>query len=122
MTFTIDRATWANASTTDQSRMFDSANGMMCCLGQICKQTGTPRKHLIDQIDPADVGDNIRSARVQTLLLEEDGSCSTLAVSAMNMNDNPALTKRERECKLKALFLKAGHKLNFVGRSPRHRA
>lgn len=119
MTFTIDRATWANAATADRSTLHDTQTGMMCCLGQICHQTGTSYAKLTNLTDPEEVGMDIRSPRVRALLLNEHGGSSALSGRAMLLNDDPDLSKAQRERKLKALFRREGHELNFIGRSPR---
>ena len=124
--FVINRATWANANTTNESMLLNPKTGLMCCLGQICHQAKTPKKELAFKYEPSEIG-----IRVNYLddLLKGNKEFAWPSVApfvrhwfadvAMNINDNEMLTPRERERELKNLFKDKGIELSFVGRLPR---
>jgi hypothetical protein len=104
--FTIDRATWLRGQYV--SRLLRSSDGKMCCIGQVCIQSG---------IKP----DAIRDLGVVINLDGESREKYQAAVglafradAAYCINDDRKLSEEEREEKLTAHFAKFDHEIQFI--------
>ena len=105
MEYVIDRKKWLRGE--DQSMMLDD-KGKMCCLGQICKQSG------VENMLNLDYPDNCESKNVPKFLLDSYGHDSLLAIKAAEINDEYDLTDTEREKLLIELFKKEKISIKFI--------
>lgn len=117
-TFTINRATWRCGRNGPHSHGIGDTKlindeGFKCCLGEIGLQCGVPRGKLIYQPNPCQV---IEPTRTYAAMLIGKFSHTLLGAAAMGINDDPRLTRPQREAKLKALFAKSGYLIRFTGR------
>ena len=94
----------------------ENASGYRCCLGFVCAQAGVSEFKYVGDPDSLDDED----AGILEGLLTEKSSVGTyrnnrLTQRAMDLNDDPALSKEGREKRLTALFNEHGLKLKFIG-------
>lgn len=105
--FVVKRRKWADAtwSEKDEQRiaaLLDPDSKRMCCLGFLCEQAGIPRKELDDVGAPKNLNGYSFSAKDNKLF-----------DTAIGINDDSQITRKEREVELIALFGKAGCKIVF---------
>ncbi len=122
--YTIDCDKWICAEWDSDSRgtsMLLNGKGYMCCLGQICQQSGIKKSKLEHQYCPSDLDKKTRQRKVLFLVNNKDGCSSGLTAKAMSINDknkfsyqgSKPYTLKERISDLKTLFTKHGIKLRF---------
>jgi hypothetical protein len=91
-----------------------NSSGKMCCLGFGARQCGVKAKDIRGRTMPAIIP---VAARTQALcdspLLAGDYN-SALANAASTINDDDAISDKERETKLRDLFAGFGHQIVFV--------
>ena len=107
--YVIDRSKWVCGDHPDLGypELFNS-KGRMCCLGQICFQSGVSKKSMKGLEKP----DWVTHDRVPKWLLKGED----LVESMMDINDDGKINQKQREYRLKSLAKKAGHTLEFTGR------
>jgi hypothetical protein len=138
--FVIDRKKWLTGEALElpdgspgpvsHSTLLHSKSGLMCCLGQACRQLGFSKAQLVYREEPADLAlmeysTSNKSALTKTV---QAGFCKgtpervvELTVTAQRLidaNDDSALTREERESAIKRLFRKIGWKITFKGKYP----
>lgn len=110
---TIIRSKWRtgdigeNATGKGETRLLN-CQGYKCCLGFIASEFRTSNKKIKDLYFPSDCDFNIPD------LLTPDGFDSSLTNSAIEINDNGATTREQKEAALKELFKDSCYKLTFV--------
>lgn len=114
MKFTVKRSKWKNArSFTEEETRLLNREGHMCCLGFVAKQCGAKNKDIQYESTPASI-EKIPE-RLQGIFVYEGYRSNTpLSVEAMAINDDATITNSVRERKLKSLFKKYGHEIEFV--------
>ena len=121
--FVVNRNTWRCGISGKNSRGLGTTyllnlQGFMCCLGQTCKQVGVPDKKLLEKSYPdyVKIQSDEKPIRYFTKK-DKNGSIinTKLSQKAIRINDDSELTPEVRERKLKSLFSKFKHKLEFVG-------
>lgn len=115
--YTIDRKKWLRGELTlnGGSYLLRSADGLMCCLGQMIEQAGANRRTLKGRAEPEDVARCHFDNKLRKLLIDpEKQRTSQLALSAMRINDEEGFDDGEREQFLVDLFATAGIKLRFI--------
>jgi len=116
--YTINRQTWLRG--VEENALLLNSNGMMCCLGQVCLQSGITSDKLLDVETPYGLTGVIEDHDLipYKLLASNDEdtyySDSTFARTAMTINDNEEMHELERETKLTQLFKENGIELEFV--------
>lgn len=116
MNFKINRKTWRcgregaryHKRGSGYTRLLNT-EGYMCCLGQICLQLGLKRPDILGVASP----DSLSSNNKVKILNNKHGCNSELASKAIEINDNMHTTVQEKEKKLKSLFSKFKHKIEF---------
>ncbi len=112
---------WKLGKHSRGSSMLLNRQGYMCCLGQICQQSGIKKSRLEHQYGPEGL-DKTRRRKVPFLINNNSISlCSDLASEAMDINDRNKCSYsksmhymlKERISDLKTLFTKHGIKLRF---------
>lgn len=110
MKFVIDRKKWrcgqdgANSLGRGETKLLN-AEGYMCCLGQICEQSGISREVLLNKLYPPLKGVDWLSTYVS-----ED----RLYMVFVKINDNRYLTNESREEQIKRLASQYGHEVEFI--------
>jgi len=115
----ISRSKWRtggggrNKTGRGQTMLLNN-EGYMCCLGFRCNQLGIPKKDLLDKMQPS----YLRGWEIPDLITTRQDD-SAFCGKAMEINDSPELTAREREKQLIAHFAKKGTTVIFTGRYPK---
>lgn len=122
MRFYVDRDCWARGGKWQYgaSEMLNSV-GCMCCLGHCALQLGFKKQDLYHAPLPEDVVRQmrdyqapVRSTGLFTRMVGELKVVSTdLAQKAAYINDSYKITDESRERRLKLLFRKYGHTIEF---------
>lgn len=121
MDLVINRAKWRcggeNGVKTQRGvgeTLLLNNDGAQCCLGQISQQVGISKKEILNSACPGDLSKKIPllSNKSKVKGYFED---SSLSEQAMEINDDITFNDKEREQKLKLLFSKYKHKLEFKG-------
>lgn len=118
--FYVSRRKWARggANTPYGSYLYLKDTRKMCCLGFFCNQMGIPKKDMNDLGDPAEIinakkeWEDIPYLVVQDTYTERAEN-SSLANNAIQLNDLPNISEKEREERLKGLFAQHGIELEF---------
>lgn len=116
MKFTIYEDYWCCASFNSRGRSrLKNKNGFLCCLGFCSLQLGASKNEILDRFSPKSVifpneNENILIDKIDNLHIEN----SKLSMDAMDINDNPVLTLKERKERLIELFKKYQHEIEFV--------
>lgn len=85
--------------------------GFMCCLGFCCHQMGISKKELLNKSIPSElVNWEIPG------LLDKRGNDSKFANDALGINDDPKLSIKKREKKIKKHFAKENIIVKFKGK------
>lgn len=115
--FTIDRSKWVVGGYPDLGpAMLLNSKGNMCCLGHISQQCGLRGLRGVAGPGALKEANERVPFLVPTGYLSGGGGESKLTPDAIEINDNPRLSQKERETALKELFAKHKIKLTFVGR------
>lgn len=122
---TIDRNIWRRGGSSNDILHGDTRllneQGFMCCLGFFCEQAGIPKNYL-DTGEPFDIGPSQYLDLIPELatpLEEEDGYVNTiLTTRAIQINDDPTLTNKEREIQLTTLFAVNNIDVEFINKYP----
>lgn len=85
--------------------------GSMCCLGQICEQSGIGKGALIGEDFPQHLSDS-QHPKIP-FLVHQEGALTDLSREAMRVNDKQELSLRTRVQMLRELFKKNNIKLKF---------
>lgn len=126
MEFVVDRSKWRCGGNGPHSAGKGTASllnieGYQCCMGFVCEQLGVSRKELLGVLLPSNltwfhkVPHEIFLGDKKTLRFYDWNCPAHLQSYAFTINDNPDLTKEEREAKLIQAFHEFGHTLKFVG-------
>lgn len=125
MKFVVNRSKWRAGDYGDNAigegpTSLRNADGFMCCLGHCALQLGAKPKEIINCSMPNEITDkngNYKVIPVIAVKFSGEGYCrdSSLSEQAAEINDDKKLTQAQRERKLKTLFSKFKHKLEFVG-------
>ncbi len=116
MKFIVERGKWIRGESPigEVARLLRPIDGHMCCLGFVCVQSGVDPALIADLGEPWEAPD----AAPNLLLTEgDDGSPrrnSSLAATAIEINDDDDIDDDERERHLAALFAEHGHEMEFV--------
>lgn len=121
-TLILDYSTWRSGKWGDfqlgkGTTMLLNEKGYMCCLGQISLQLGVTKEQILDKATPRNICEF-----THPLLIKEGISYvgetkiinSSLAETAMNINDNPDTTPLEKIDKLTDLFAGEGYTLKTI--------
>jgi hypothetical protein len=84
-------------------------DGYMCCLGQFNQQAGK-RLEDLEGFDVLPYGVKVKELTDQA----NHTGLSALAEQAVEINDQPATTARQKAAELQELFLKHGHTIELV--------
>jgi len=126
MKFIIERPRWVcgvNLGGIDEERceklgisQLLNKKSRMCCLGQMCIQSGLSESDISDLTEPNELTSEL-SKKVKWMVSHNYGIRvnSSVACDMIEVNDNNGITESEREIKLKELALSAGHELEFIG-------
>lgn len=97
--------------------------GFMCCLGQVALQID-PDAEIKNKSEPDECvffedNDNIliKIYKDPEIYIQN----TKLSILAMNINDNPTYTTKQRKTKLKKLFHQNGHTLIFDGKTKKYK-
>jgi hypothetical protein len=114
--FVVDRAKWKNSHTFNDRNpcLLNPANNSMCCLGFVCHQLGVKKSDLKHISVPQSLGANWDIP----YLLNKKGFDSKLTREAVEINDNPTISPKEKEKELKKLFKKHNLGIKFIGKAP----
>lgn len=123
MEFTIYRSKWRcggdfgeeNLKGLGQTMLLND-DGYMCCLGQIGLQIGYTESQIVCKAEPSEI-----RWTDSNILLDEVGLQTKLTTDAIDINDNPSTTIREKEKLLKERFQAEGIKLKFIGKSVKYK-
>lgn len=110
-TFVVKRNNWARGGVNGTSRLLNRFNNM-CCLGFVCNQLGIPKRDLKGVGSPLYLSDKWDIPYLINDYKNNAFGYDFLSYPAMNINDNPVISDKEREKKLKRLFNK--HNLDIV--------
>lgn len=117
-TYRIDRSKWVCGGVrfprdiVGTSKLLNSKD-RMCCLGQVCQQSGVPESKLSPAASPGNIEYDVTN--VPRWLLDRNKYNSYVCGRMMSANDDSYINQREREAKLKKLA--APHcKLVFFGK------
>lgn len=120
--FVVQRSKWLRGN--GEGSVLLDRHGCMCCLGFVANQCGMAADVLLDNATPACLrwDDDADMERIAGILAECTGvgaygddiwADSQLAVVAITLNDDAAISEAERETQLSALFAKHGYALRF---------
>lgn len=118
---TIERSKWLSpAPGNSKTAMYNSKK--MCCLGHLAhKVYGVPKSILRNTSSPDLLSNKTKLLDDSVLLSSHTNSNSffrkwntSFSDSAIRINDDRGLTKKEREVKLKRLFAEQDIELTFV--------
>lgn len=134
-TFVINRAKWLTGEylvydkegnfvdgQQRNSSLRDPMSGLMCCLGQACRQLGIGTKTINSMGEPEDLD---KASAISVLkaagLIQRGRPLNTkTARSLMTINDNSGVTRAQRESKVRTLFKKIGWAVKFTGEYPNY--
>ena len=119
----IDRSKWNRGIPKVKYRQHFGGSallneqGNMCCLGFVCKALGLSDEQIANREYP-------QSTSLKIPQLTEFNNVSypqdtTLSCTAAVINDSPIIPPKEKEKRLKSLFIENDIKLTFVGRTPK---
>ena len=114
MKYTIRRSNWHRGKGGPGSSLL-GVDGMQCCLGFVCEQTGVSRKDLLRVPTPSSLKAIGKLPRdLDFLVRGKDFLNSALSHNAMILNDRIVTDDVTRENRLTALFKPHGIELEFV--------
>lgn len=132
MKFVVNRAKWRAGDEGENAvgkgpTSLRNSDGFMCCLGHCALQLGAKPSEILDCGMPNEVTDkngNYKVLPVIAVAVNGQGYSrdSSLSEQAAEINDDDKLTQAQRERKLKTLFSKFKHKLEFVGVARKNKA
>lgn len=103
-TFYVSRKRWKRG--TKDGALLLHQNGFKCCLGFVGQQCGIPNEKLLRTACPSSIIDGPWPKWItQNGWVGED--------YAIQINDDPTLTDKEREAKLRAIFKSNGDRIVF---------
>lgn len=102
MKFTVSRKKWLRGK--NWGALF-IGNAMKCCLGFVGQQCGIPTNAMHGKATPRSLGDDY-CGKFPAWIQQS-------SASAVDINDEPNLSDRDRETKLKDLFKKHGDQIVF---------
>ena len=128
MKFIVDRTKWYRGKSENSSKLLFPGTQKMCCLGFVALQCGFTPKAIQGVATPGMISfefvfDTPKYTKKQFprgfrfllgLDINGDWEDSKMSHRAMEINDDAALTDKQRERKLKELFKRAGHQIMFV--------
>ncbi len=117
MKFTINRKKWLRGIGAF-SYLRRSADGKMCCVGQVCRQLGVPSVRLTGEFAVRDLlYEHGYDDRLTPLTRKSEGAAveRKWVKKAYEINDDDCIGDAERERKLTALANRNGHTFVFVG-------
>lgn len=114
MKFVIDRSKWrcghdGKHKLGKGDTLLLNFDGYMCCLGQICEQSGIPKNTLIGVNFPSNLF--YHTEKISWLLRS---SHKYPYLEFTTVNDNITITNEEREEKIKHIAAKYGHEVEFI--------
>lgn len=125
--FRIDRAKWLtgealSTGAVEDSSLRDAETGLMCCLGQVCRQLGVRPADLKNQYYPDGLLERIslkkRTELIGVGLLTPTLYDSALTQNLIQINDNAGLDRKSREAKVKDFAAREGIRVTFAGKYP----
>jgi hypothetical protein len=122
MKFVINRSKWrCGGDALNKIGLGDTfllnKEGYMCCLGQIALQCGLPADLILNVLEPVDTHMLVEPLTGKAFSPYNFMACQNTVLSkdAMMINDDPELTKAEREEALIRLFASNEIELEFTG-------
>lgn len=116
-TLVIDRSKWRSGHDSEnktgkgQTKLVNT-QGYMCCLGFRCNQMGVPKNQLKGLSYPFE----LYEWELPGITNSDFGSQTDFTRKAISINDNPVLTRRERERAIREHFASDGIKVVFKGK------
>lgn len=116
--YTISRKFWLNWNSMDldvgnKSALYRQSDGLMCCLGQICNQSGVAKKNLDDVGVPDGIQENAaRRSRIPKVLFDDNKINDIIS-----LNDQVLYfpeTQKQREQKLVEAFANIDITVEFI--------
>lgn len=125
MKFVVNRSKWRAGGWKENAigegpTSLRNSEGFMCCLGHCALQLGAKPKEIIECAMPNEIADKNGEYKILPIITtkvsgQEYAEYSSLSEQAAEINDDDTLTQVQRERKLKSLFSKFKHELEFVG-------
>lgn len=108
MVVTIKRSRWS--TKPEDNQLLDSVSKRMCCLGFCALAAGYDREEILDVATPFGLSNTDRWKQAFPNL----NPLGILIDSMVDVNDNPKMSRKEKEPKLIELAAKGGVTLQFV--------
>ena len=112
MKWIIKRSKWLRGVDSVDSRLLRD-DGLMCCIGQICRQMGVPDEKLLDKSFARHVFTTGQSPLTNPVS-ERTNVDHDWVKLAYKINDDVSIIDSFREQQLEALAAKNGHSFEFV--------
>lgn len=128
--FTVNRAKWltgeaVDEGAADESVLRDPHTGLMCCLGQFCRQLKIKASDIDTLGTPEDLGPIPGKNKLADVGLLADSRPyrtsqrnTKLVWQLMNVNDAHGTPRKYRERKIRLIAAKHGLRVTFTGRYP----